>query len=565
MSTHLPDIDEEGAQGPPVRAEEMAIQAMKTEFEKAAGYPAAFEEFESHLVYEPGVMDDGQTTQVREVLIGTRFSPEPFMRSLQRAIRAVVLQVLYAFVLALPMVVWPLAFWHTCKSERASLVIAYDYVRNTITFSVLVVYLLAIAEGHQGSKLFSRFKKTWFYFLLPAIARVAFTRLFVVPGLWPYAVALWGFEHICYIVLIPLTFVSSAGVFLWVAIFGPRGERAATDTERTRVAFTCLMSFWPLVALVNGTVRKMRDGPPLYNHAAAHYLVLGCCVAPRLLQAEMAALSSKIMSSLLFAFYDLIGDLAVPYADILHANVARWLTRTCNGQSTKPTRKTRCPNADRDRHIAHVADLRSNKTIATVTSNKKGTAASYSCVSSEDSRRSSSEVYQSVVRAGRRMRSTKSALDLQSNFIAFDVRPRYLRALRDQQYGYNQAESLILIVINLSLISMEQLLSPFSLSRLLERLGGLCLLVVIEMACETVFFMVQVRWHNLPMLRAEEEPGVVKFRLLTLFAVGTSLFASFSPWLVLFFLRTLPSSVYGDVTLLEFCPQSAHPNIARTT
>mmetsp|Transcript_22770 Transcript_22770/g.56197 ORF Transcript_22770/g.56197 Transcript_22770/m.56197 type:complete len:272 (+) Transcript_22770:1919-2734(+) len=95
---------EEGGPGPQ-RAEEVAIQAMKTEFEKAAGYPAAFEEFESHLVYEQKtVADDGETIHLREVLVGTRFTPEPFMRSLRRVVRVVMLQVLYATVLALSMV-----------------------------------------------------------------------------------------------------------------------------------------------------------------------------------------------------------------------------------------------------------------------------------------------------------------------------------------------------------------------------------------------------------------------------------------------------------------------------
>ncbi|CEL96518.1 unnamed protein product [Vitrella brassicaformis CCMP3155] len=76
QSTTLQDISEEGAGGPPAnRAEEMAIKAMKSEFEKAAGYPAAFEEFESHLVYEQNVVDDGETIHVREVLIGARFTP----------------------------------------------------------------------------------------------------------------------------------------------------------------------------------------------------------------------------------------------------------------------------------------------------------------------------------------------------------------------------------------------------------------------------------------------------------------------------------------------------------
>ncbi|CEL96097.1 unnamed protein product [Vitrella brassicaformis CCMP3155] len=73
--------------------------------------------------------------------------------------------------------------------------------------------------------------------------------------------------------------------------------------------------------------------------------------------------------------------------------------------------------------------------------------------------------------------------------MAYDVRPRYLRALADQTHAYNQAESLVLIFINLSLMLMEQLLSP-SLSRLFERPGRLCLLVTIEMACEVVLFMV---------------------------------------------------------------------------
>ncbi|CEL93184.1 unnamed protein product [Vitrella brassicaformis CCMP3155] len=154
-----------------------------------------------------------------------------------------------------------------------------------------------------------------------------------------------------------------------------------------------------------------------------------------------------------------------------------------------------------------------------------------------------------------RLSSMTSTLDLQSNFIAFDVKPRYLRALADQTHAYNQAESLFLVFINLSLISMEQLLSP-SLPRLFERLGGLCLLVAIELACEVVLFMISVRLHNLPILRSETEPGVVKYRLVTLLFASASLICGFLPYIVLFILRALHDERYGKVTFYELCPHA---------
>ncbi|CEL92412.1 unnamed protein product [Vitrella brassicaformis CCMP3155] len=487
------------------------------------------------------------------------------------------------------MVVWPLAFWRTCESKTTPLVIAVDYARTTATSLCVIVYYLAIVEGYRCERLFSRFCKSWHYFLVPTVVSVALPHLFVQPRLWPYAVILLTLEYIGYMVLLPfglfqqvardtpavkrrwlytlqmtiVPIVSLTAAFLWSAIFLPRGERAATDGERALVAFTCLFCSFPLVALANGMVRKMRDGPPLYNHAVIYYLVLGSLIIPRLLQAEMTFLRNKVMSSLLFALYDLVGDLAVPYTDMLQVNVTRWLTRPRNDRSAKPAQKIGCPSSECESHTEH---------IETMTSSNKGTAASISRLSSGEPRHSSSEIHQSVMRMGRRMRSAstslssiKSTLDLQSNFIAFDFRPRYLRALRDQQYAYNQAESLILIFINLSLISMEQLLHPFSLPRLLERLGGLGVLVAIEMACEVILFMVTVRLHNLPMLRSENEPGVLTFKLMTLFVASTAFASTFSHWIAMSLLRDLQPAVYGDVKLLEFCPHSAYTHIPQMT
>ncbi|CEL96639.1 unnamed protein product [Vitrella brassicaformis CCMP3155] len=304
----------------------------------------------------------------------------------------------------------------------------------------------------------------------------------------------------------------------------------------------------------------MRDGPPLFNYCVIFPMVAGSLIVPRLLQAEMAALSYKIKSSLMFAIYDLLGDLAVPYADMLHANVIRALKRTRDGLLAKPSDDRR--SKPRDTAVRHGLSEASgsSETISTRAASKKEAALFINRAGSGETGRSSSEIYQSVVRAGRRMRSSSSGLSsmtsvihLQSNFMAYDVRPRYLRALSDQQHAYNQAESLILIFINLSLVSMEQLLSP-SLPRLFERLGRLCLLVAVEMACEVVLFMVSVRLHNLPILRGDDEPGVLTFRLAALLAATAVIIAIMVPYISLFLLRALQPAVFGEVRLRELCP-----------
>ncbi|CEM01615.1 unnamed protein product [Vitrella brassicaformis CCMP3155] len=440
---------EEGGPGPQ-RAEEVAIQAMKTEFEKAAGYPAAFEEFESHLVYEQKtVADDGETIHLREVLVGTRFTPEPFMRSLRRVVCLVLLQVLYASVLALSMIPMPLALWRTCESEAKALQIMLDYVRTFIGSSSIIVWYLAMIEGHRLERLFRRLQRTWHHFVLFPVCYFAFNALYLEHRLRPYALIFLSLGHVGLGILTPLGFfwqatrdmpnvvkrrwlyvlqmmfilsVSVVGQFFWVGIFLPRGERAATDTARARVAFTCLLACWPLVAVVNGSMRKMKDGPPLYNYSVIYYLCLGSLVVPRLLQAKMVNLSSKIISSFLFALYDLLGDLAVPYADMLHAKIIRILKRTRDNQSAKPAHKTGAFNAIKGRS-QHVAESRagSSETIST--------GASKSRAAKGEPRRSSSEIYQSVMRAGRMqsrssgLSSMASVVDLQSNFMAYDVRP----------------------------------------------------------------------------------------------------------------------------------------------
>ncbi|CEM03293.1 unnamed protein product [Vitrella brassicaformis CCMP3155] len=574
----LPDISEEGRPGPQ-RAEEMAIQAMKMEFQKAAGYPAAFEEFESHLVYEQKtVEDDGETIQLREVLVGTRFTPEPFMRSLRRVVRVVVLQVLYAFFLALPLVLAVPLVWKTCESNMA---IAVDYARIVIGCLALIILFVALVEGCRPCGMLRRIRQ---FLVLFVVAVVAYTTLQTLARYPQLKLFLWislAFERAVYAVMVPrffwhvsrdmpgvvkrrrlytiqmtfLVYTQSVHTLLWGRLFLPKAERTTTDGERTQLAVAFLFASFLLVATVNGLCRKMRDGPPLLNFAIIFPIIVGSLIVPRFLQAEMTALSYKIKSSLLFALYDLLGDLAVPYADMLHAKIIRMCTRIRDGRWPKGG----------DTAGLHGLSVTSggSETTRTRATSTKGAALFINRAGSGEPLRSSSEIYQSVMRAGR-MRSTTSGLssmasvvDLQSNFMDYDVKPRYLRALADQTHAYNQAESLILIFINLSLMLMEQLLSP-SLPRLFERLGGLCLLVAIEMACEIVLFMVAVRLHNLPILRSEDEPGVLTFRLTTLLAAAVLITSQMMPFIALFLLRALQPSVFGEVRLGELCPHGTY-------
>ncbi|CEM26039.1 unnamed protein product [Vitrella brassicaformis CCMP3155] len=291
--------------------------------------------------------------------------------------------------------------------------------------------------------------------------------------------------------------VTMAAVSVWVLVFFKRGEKVSTDGERAQVAFACLLCCLPLMALATGTTRRMTDGHPLRSYPVIYFAVLGCLLVPRIMQAEMVNLSSKIASSLLFALYDLLGDLAVPYVDALRFNLRRsfaFLRRSSTRhRSTRRTPETPAgsttekPHMDSTRVPPHVSQSRSSTCVA---------SKEEASVSPSFQRRISLKALSSLT----------SVLNLQSTFIAYDYRPRYLRALSDQIHAYNLAESLILLFINLSLIAVDQFVDP-SLSGLAERLGGLCLLVAIEMACEIVLFMISVRLHNLPIVRSEDEPG----------------------------------------------------------
>ncbi|CEM06771.1 unnamed protein product [Vitrella brassicaformis CCMP3155] len=157
--------------------------------------------------------------------------------------------------------------------------------------------------------------------------------------------------------------------------------------------------------------------PSSFNFAIIFPIIVGSLIVPRFLQAEMTALCYKIKSSLLFALYDLLGDLAVPYADMLHVNAIRICTRIRDG---------RWPKAGDTVGIHGLSETSgSSETTRTRATRRKGAALFI--------KRAGSEIYQSVMRAGR-MRSTTSGLssmasvvDPQSNFMAYDVRPSGLK------------------------------------------------------------------------------------------------------------------------------------------
>ncbi|CEM28713.1 unnamed protein product [Vitrella brassicaformis CCMP3155] len=239
--------------------------------------------------------------------------------------------------------------------------------------------ILLVAEG-SGIGAVRRLRTTWYFFLLwfaPYVASALFHHVEVLRKRHKYALLM----HYPISVLVPLMvfrqvaltskiivrkrayILKTWGIFVVVTCFSiavplylvPLARTATTDREKTRVVFTLLLVVSPLVATLTGIVRSLKGGPALQTSPAITFVAFGFALFPRVVQAEMEHVSSQLLGSLIFASFDFVTDLAMPYFVLIGGAARRSLVRflyrpvrdrhfdTVTAEDTQETRDKQTP------------------------------------------------------------------------------------------------------------------------------------------------------------------------------------------------------------------------------
>ncbi|CEM31404.1 unnamed protein product [Vitrella brassicaformis CCMP3155] len=333
---------------------------------------------------------------------------------------------------------------------------------------------------------------------------------------WAYILKTWGVFVVvtCFAIAVPLYFV-------------PLVRTATTDREKTGVVFTWLLVVSPFVATLTGIVRSLKDGPALQRSPAITFVAFGFALFPRFVQAEMEFIAYQVLSSLIFASFDFVTDLAMPYFVLIGEAARRSLVRFL----CRPVR---------DRHFDTVTaentqETRDKQTPVMLLSRLSATMMSFKS-------------------AGRySMRSLSTFLDVPTQAVQFGYHPIFLRRLSDQMHAYSLIELTVLIFSNLFNITLRQILFP-SVRHLLERLVGLGIMVLIEVFFEGALYIFLVRSANLPLIKSTTEPGVIRMHLLALGIGGTVFIFRNVPVIVLQLLTAADEKKYQSVSTYEFCP-----------
>ncbi|CEM25925.1 unnamed protein product, partial [Vitrella brassicaformis CCMP3155] len=109
--------------------EERAMDALVREFREAAGYDAAYEEFDTTLEYRTVADPDGGT---REVLVGAHFAPEPLRITVRRVMKVIIRQLGMALGIAALLVLYTLALWQFACRSLFDLGPAFDVIRRIV-------------------------------------------------------------------------------------------------------------------------------------------------------------------------------------------------------------------------------------------------------------------------------------------------------------------------------------------------------------------------------------------------------------------------------------------------
>ncbi|CEM02772.1 unnamed protein product [Vitrella brassicaformis CCMP3155] len=331
-----------------------------------------------------------------------------------------------------------------------------------------------------------------------------------------YILKTWGIcvVVICFSFAVPLYFM-------------PLARTATTDREKTGVIFIFLLVVSPVVATLTAIVRSLKDGPALQTSPAITFVAFGFALFARIVQAEMEYISSQLLWSLVFASFDFVTDLAMPYFVLIGGAARRSLVRFL----CRPVR---------DRHFDTVTaedtqETRDKQTPVMLLSRHSTTMMSFKS-------------------AGRcSMRSLSTFLDVPTRVVQFGYHPIFLQRLSDQMHAYSLIELTVLIFSNLLKITVGQILFPF-VRHLLERPVGLGIMVLIEVFFEGALYICLVRSANLPLIKSITEPGVIRMHLLALGIGGTLNMLRNLPVPILMLLTDADENKYQSVSTYEFCP-----------
>ncbi|CEM01044.1 unnamed protein product [Vitrella brassicaformis CCMP3155] len=337
---------------------------------------------------------------------------------------------------------------------------------------------------------------------------------------------------------------------IWLVLFLPLATKAQSDARRTKIAFIALIVGRPFIGIAIATARFINHGPPtrtapLIFPSAVLYLSV-----PRLIQARMESVEAKVVNSLLFATFDFLTDLFLPYGDIIKTTLWRHIKDKCisaantsvmtlkrkdSGQ-VSPSRAGSTSNIDKTRSPSILS--------RSVTSCAKESAAARGG-------RQKSTLQRALSSMSTMTTYTRRVFDLRLAYVCRDTTPRYLRALSDGLHGFNLSELSILVFFNVLMLTLEQILQP-GYASLCERLATLAVLIVIEAILEWLLFIYAVRVANLPLLRMESEPGVRVLRVVTLLCSGILIFNSIAPFVFFFSVRALDER-YQSVDEKQMC------------
>ncbi|CEM19454.1 unnamed protein product, partial [Vitrella brassicaformis CCMP3155] len=562
-------------------AEEKALIAEVAEFREAADYPdASYQEFETTLCYE--------TRGDVEVLVA-RFTPEPFFRTMKRPARVILRQLGFAAVMGAVWAAVYVGYWRACEDRSVTVPwVILDLTRRLmITFCYIACFTLMVEIDLRAA--WRRFRRKWVYFLPMIYTSLGCFIAFHggASALVQHAVVLYPSLPL-YLFISPYLFFRSCGkdiktvkrpqvyalqmTSIWAVcvsfslvfnyLYLPLAIVATTDGERTRVAFTVLVSGWPFVALVASIARQVKDGPVSHTIPTISFIVFSCLLLPRMLQARMDTLQVQILNSLMFGVSGFFTDMAIPFSPILGMAARRRLMQTigpywrtgnkgkrppdqCGGfGGTHPPKRQSSPSGD-----TMATKTASNDT--TVDKREQRLTRPTSSLSTMISFTSVDRLRTALNRSS--VRSLSTFLDVQTTFVAHHASPRLLRCISDQLHVYNLAELTTLVFTHLSFTWVDQVLHP-SAQRLAERLGGILVLVAIEATLEWNLLLFLVRVTNLPLLSREKGSNAVAKRLWGFVSASNMVWLGTFVYFALFLLVAIDPQRYGKMEPHEFCP-----------
>ncbi|CEM02603.1 unnamed protein product [Vitrella brassicaformis CCMP3155] len=449
----------------------------------------AYEEFSA--AYETRVNDSGEVEE--KFVATTPFTPEPFIKTMQRVARVLLCQFFSAVGFAAAWSLFCVGVWQTCEYHMSVPGwIVLDGLRLLLPAVCYSGILFLMAEG-DVSRAMRRFRTAWWlpvciillqslrivFHYVDAIDSIVRKLTFfaawsvfavLVPFVFFRWTAHWRKETVrktVYALQLTLMNASSCTVSAIIQwwVFLPLGARVATDGERTRLVVVFLLALSPLAGLMGWANRAVREGPVLTTAPSLAFAAVAFSLFPR------------------FGCFDLATDVTIPYGVLVGGACRKLFSRLMSRQRI---REHHCDAIDaidvRDTEESVVNDTSPDKSACQL-SNLSTTVTE----SPRQLKKASDRLRHTFSRSS--FASQLSAiLDAQSK-LRLTFHPIFLRRLSDQVHLYGLAELTALVFSNLCSIIFEQMLHP-SGERLAERVAGLAVLVLIEMGLEFLLFCV---------------------------------------------------------------------------